>query len=228
MSKKTIYFWIILFDSVVVAVAIFLGIHDDDPLKHLEERGFLTLISFFQLLAISVVSWLVFLKSKNQKKTERKFWKCPFMLWAIVSFGFLFLAIDERYKTHEKMDERIHELLMIQETGLTDRIDDLIVALYALLGIGILYLYRKEFKKYRQAFFFIKTGMVLLFIMVFLDVISNRGDILQLFIEDGSLVNTLLIWLSVIEDSLKIFAEGYFLVGFYTILERAKRINAIQ
>ena len=76
MNKKNLYFWIILFDSVVVAVAIFLGIHDDDPLKHLEERGFLTLISVFQLLAISVVSWLVFLKSKNQKKTERKFWQC--------------------------------------------------------------------------------------------------------------------------------------------------------
>lgn len=64
--------------------------------------------------------------------------------------------------------------------------------------------------------------------MILLDILSNRGDILQLFIKDDLLVNNLLIWLSIIEDSLKIFAEGYFFVGFYNIFAKVKRINLAQ
>ena len=228
LSKKTVYLCTMLFDSIAVSVAISLGIIDGNPLEHLKEKGFLTLISFSQLLAISLLLLTVFFISMNRERNARFVWRDPSILWAILSLGFLFLAIDERYEVHEKIDYIIHHIFSLQETGITDRIDDIVIAFYGLIGLAILYLYRDELKKYRQAFFFIKSGFILLFSMIFLDSLSNRDDILKLLIENGSFVKTIRIWISILEDSLKIFAEGYFLVGFYVILDKAIGLRASQ
>lgn len=117
MNIKTIYFCTMLFDSVAVCVA-FLGVSDGNLLKHFEERGFLTSIFVFQLLMISLLSLMVFWILNNREKNEGFSWQNSSILWVIIGFGFLFLAIDERYKIHEKIDYRIHDIFSIQETGI--------------------------------------------------------------------------------------------------------------
>ena len=136
--------------------------------------------------------------------------------------GFLFLAADDLFLIHEDMDRRIRFAFNLAETGLTDRIDDLLIGLYGVVGIGVLVAYREEWRPYRQARPLLSWGFVLLFLMVALDLLTNRDDILSLvFTAERAAV--LRIWLSHIEDSLKIFAEALFLVAFYSVWQNVQR-----
>lgn len=65
------------------------------------------------------------------------FWRDPSVVWAIIASGFLFLAADEVLRIHENLDQLIHYVFGLKETNLTDRIDDLIVGMYGLVGIGV-------------------------------------------------------------------------------------------
>ena len=69
-------------------------------------------------------------------------------MWLILVFTSLYLAIDEIIMIHENIDFFIHRIFNIEETGLTDRIDDAIVAIYGLCGLIGIYLYRKELSNY--------------------------------------------------------------------------------
>ena len=48
------------------------------------------------------------------------------------------------------MDKAIHKMLDMPETGLTDRIDDAIILIYATLGIAVLYSYKNELIKFGE------------------------------------------------------------------------------
>ena len=47
-------------------------------------------------------------------------------IWLLVSIGFAYLALDEALSIHESIDIAGHWLLGATETGVTDRVDDLI------------------------------------------------------------------------------------------------------
>ena len=111
-----------------------------------------------------------------------------------------------------------------EQTAFTDRFDDMIVGLYGLIGIIYLYACRDEIKKYRQVFPFLIYGFVLLFIMVGLDIVSNRKDILEKLVS-RDLVSPLHICLSIAEDSIKVFAGSFFLVGFFGALQLSRRMG---
>ncbi|WP_319548237.1 hypothetical protein [Desulfogranum marinum] len=49
----------------------------------------------------------------------------------------------------------------------------------------------------------------------------NRNDILPLIFEQEH-ASILSIWVAFIEDSLKVFAEVFFVVGFFAILQKSK------
>jgi hypothetical protein len=60
--------------------------------------------------------------------------------------------------------------------------------------------------------------------MVGLDLLTNRNDILPvLFDHDQAAVAYT--WLSYAEDWLKVFAEAFFIVAFYAILQKAKCVG---
>jgi positive regulator of sigma E activity len=57
--------------------------------------------------------------------------------------------------------------------------------------------------------------------MVAFDAITNRNDVLPLIFSDD-LAAILYTYLSLAEDSSKVFAEAFFLLAFYVILQMAK------
>ena len=142
-------------------------------------------------------------------------------VWAIIALGFLFLAADDLFRIHENFDNLIHYVFNMQETGLTDRIDDIIIGLYGFIGIGVLIAYRDELIIYKKNLPFFILGFVTLFIMVALDVLTNRNDILPLVFDRDKAV-VLYVWLSLAEDSLKVMAEAFFILAFYAIFQKAK------
>lgn len=203
-------------------MAAFFGSLDGNPKKYFGEGRIITWISAINLLAISWLSYRIL--QIRRPAQEQFFWRAPFMLWAIISLGFLFLTADELFTIHEFTDKMIHQIFRIKETGVTDRIDDIIVVFYGIVGIGILYTYREELRKYRQALPFLKYGFILLFIMGALDTFTNRKDIISMLVNPDS-INTIHIWLCVADDSTKIFSETCFLVGFYSALQIAKQMD---
>lgn len=222
MTISSLLISIILFDIIAIIVAIAIGVHGENPLKHFGEHQFITWISAFQLLTISWLSYNI-LQTRRLARGHCH-WQDSFMVWAIISFGFFFLAIDDLFQIHERIDHGIHYIFNVKETGVTDRIDDILIALYGLVGMSILYTYREEMRKYRKVFPFLIYGFVLLFTMVALDVLTNRNDILVKFVHrDLSVI--IHGCFSIAEDSLKVFAESFFLVGFYAALQIARRMD---
>ena len=218
----SLFISLIVFDTIAIILAIVLGIHEGRPLFHFGEHHFITWISVLQLLTISFLSYSVF---QTRRRTLEHFdWRAPFIVWAIISLGFFFLAMDDLFKIHESLDHRIHEIFNLKETAFTDRFDDMLVGVYGLIGISVLYACRGEIKKYRQVFPFLIYGFVLLFIMVALDILGNRNDILMKLVR-SDLVAPIHICVAVAEDSVKVFAGSFFLVGFYGALQISRRMD---
>lgn len=141
-----------------------------------------------------------------------KDWRQPYFVWPLSTIGFVLLAIDEKFKGHENIDSAVHKLFGMRETALTDRIDDLIVGLYALAAAIVLFAYRSEVRRFAAGTRLFATGLVFLLAMVALDAYSNRGD------------GTFVLWgvvplqLMVAEETLKLLSEGMFLAGFLNCL----------
>jgi hypothetical protein len=222
ITMNVLFISLILFDIIMIMIAIIIGIHRGDPLIHFGEAHFITWVSVLQLWATSVLSYSIF---QTRRRTLGHFnWRSPMMLWLVISLGFFYLGMDDLFKIHESMDHRIHEIFHLEQTALTDRFDDMIVGLYGVIGIIYLYVCRDEIKKYRQVFRFLIYGFVLLFIMVGLDIVSNRKDILEKLVS-RDLVAPIHICLSIAEDSIKVFAGSFFLVGFYGALQLSRRMG---
>ncbi|MDH3599684.1 MAG: hypothetical protein OEU26_08630 [Candidatus Tectomicrobia bacterium] len=169
------------------------------------EGSVLTWLSFLQLVMVAGFSWQLF---KLQQNSSIEFdWKEPGRLWAIIAIGFLFLAFDEMFKIHETLDQLIHLILRIEETKLTDRIDDLIIGIYGLVGLLVLFRYRQELMKQKPILPFLVAGFLFMLLMVACDMLTSQNDIIS---DDRVLLKFVLA-----EDSLKLFAEAIFMVGFY-------------
>ncbi len=225
MSIRLVFFLVLLCNSLVVSAALVVCIYIGDRQYSFGEKGLVTILSIFQLL---VISWLSFKILQARGVMQRcSFWRDSSAVWGIISFCFLFLAADEFFQIHENTDHLIHYVFNIQETGLTDRIDDILIGIYGLTGIGVLIAYRDELKTFREALPLFTCGFVLLFISVILDALTNRNDILPVFV-NHDLAAVLNLWFSVTEDALKPFAEAFFIVAFYVILHKAKRMGEGQ
>ncbi len=225
-STKRIVFSVLLFETFAIVIALALGLLQGNIEEPFKERGLITWVSFFQLLLIAGLSWKVF--RLNTIALNPRGWRSPHMVWAIIAAGFIYLACDELTLIHETLDKLIHNLFMMRENALTDRLDDIIVGFYGLVGIGILYYYREALKKYVETFPFLISGFVFLFVMVGFDIVGNRYDPFLTMTENISLRAMLHAGLSVAEDSFKILSEGMFLVAFYRCYQMASEQKTAQ
>jgi len=188
------------------------------------EGGVMTFVSAIQLLAISRITYKI-AQARKTAKTQ-SFWLGAPLIWMLVCIGFAFLAMDEALYIHEQIDELIHHVLDMKETGLTDRIDDIIVGSYGLIGLAVLFAFKNEVKTCIKRFSFFIIGFALLFTMVGLDILTNRNDIFLMYFDETT-ADTLMYWLSTAEDGMKLFAEVFFIVGFYSALLKARSLRAL-
>ncbi len=182
----------------------------------------MTLLSALQLLAISWISFQTF----GLRNTTRSgsVWSRPAAIWGVISVGFLFLAVDEYFMVHENIDGLIHYVFNLQETPLTDRIDDILIAIYGLVGVGLLFACRRELGNFRVAIPFFVSGFVLLFVMVVCDVVTNQNDVLP-FLFGARYGNALYYIVRKAEDPIKLIAIAFFLAAFCAVLQQAKTMG---
>ena len=190
-------------------------------LRQFEDGGFITYFSVIQLFILSYFACQIF---KVRRQNIKHPWQSSVAIWAIISLGFSFLALDDLLMIHEWFDKVIHDIWQIEETALSDRIDDLIVGLYGLIAIGLIVHYRHELKKYRKVGSYVVAGFVFLFLMVGIDALTNRDDILKLMFP-SEMMRTVKTWDSVVEESFKVFSEAFFIVAAYRCYLRAQQSN---
>lgn len=199
-------FWaVLIFDLSIILVGVANSFFDpDNPLESFAEWGFVTLLSGFQLLFIGLISWEIY----RIRRKGKGVWEKSRYIWVILGFGFIYLAFDEVFEFHEGFDYLIHQQLGIEETGLTDRLDDIIVISYLLVGLHLLNISRDEIKKFRNAFGPMRFAFALVILMSIVDVVSNRRDIISHFIQNEDWSYTIFIGLNIVEEAAKLVASG--------------------
>ncbi len=213
MTIRRASIWV--FSLNILAIVVAFIIHHQGGRDPFGERGYITFLSVLQLLA---VAWLAYkiLRVKTRSKTPLP--KSIKLFWWLIIGGFIFLAADEFLAIHEILDLLIHDVFNLQETPVTDRIDDVIVGLYGMFGAGMVWVYRRELTLDKRALTFLKRGFWLLVVMVVIDFVSNDQGFLERFFlpETADLIQA---YLYQIEDSFKVLSEAFFILAFYAILK---------
>ena len=186
----------------------------------LGESSILTYISGAQILGVAVLSALIF-RARTSGSAKKWSLKNPKIIWALIAAGFVFLTADEFFKIHENIDEGIHAMFKLEESGLSDRIDDLIILLYAVVGLIAIAAYRREFVLMKKSKLLFVAGFACLFLMVALDALTNRDDVLANFFQ-GDGLETALTCFSILEEGAKVVSSGFFILAFQVCLKLAK------
>jgi len=186
-----------------------------DLLYHFQENRLVTYFSAFQLICTALMSFLVFdtaQLNRNQLKTKNLEQQSHYV-WLLIALGFLLLSFDEVLMIHEQLDKAIHSIYAISENRWSDRLDDLLILLYCILAIFILWKHRKNLFIYKETLIkYLYIIFLLVLIMVVLDVITNRQDI----IKNDSVFQLLQIF----EEISKLAAEALCLVMAYACLKQ--------
>lgn len=217
MSIRRATIWV--FSLNLAAIILALIVHFQGGRDPFGERGFISFLSVFQLLAIAYLAHKI-LRLKTRISPSLK--KATKLFWQIVCWGFVFLAADEFFSIHEVTDLLIHDIFNLHETPVTDRIDDVIVALYGLFGVGLLWLNRGEITVHKRALAFLKQGFLLMIVMVAIDAFSNDQGLLERFFIPST-ADVIQHSLYQLEDSIKILIEAFFMLAFYVIFTAAQQ-----
>ena len=202
---------LLFIESLIVAIAIAKALSRElSPAHYFGENRLATDASCIQLIIASVLAGITFW---TIKRAELKFKHAGF--WLLVSLGLLFLAVDDAYEIHERLDLWLHVQLQIEQTDFTDLADDLIVGGYLLIFLGYVARQWRSLQVFRRSFIWFKIGLALALVMVILDLVGNNDYFISLVIEKPSRIEAIEQWLGAVEDSFKLFAEGMFIVGIY-------------
>jgi hypothetical protein len=218
LNKRLLLIPLLSLDTVLIVLAVYLGISSHNPLKFFDEGGFITWVSALKLFVIAVLSFMILFYSCQEQKEFS--WKSPSAIWLLIGLGFVFLAGDELLELHEKADEIIHQALALKETRFLDRIDDLIIGFYLFLGVVFLYVSRHEMLRYLKIYPYIIMGFIISIIMVFLDMYTNLAP--------GDWISPTILRLSIAEDVLKVYAESCFLMAFFHAMQKARNHGKIS
>jgi hypothetical protein len=213
LRRRPFLLVILLINAIAIAAPLLL-VSNARP-HFVDEGGFITRLSFFHLYAIGCVSASLY--AVRREASPRKGWRESYWLWFFVALGFMFLALDEILEIHEHMDGYLHSVFHLRETMLTDRLDDIIPALYGLAGLAVMVLYHVELLPYRHLLPLVLVGGGLASASVALDLLTNFDaagrELLPSFI-------AVVFWeLTMVEEICKLLAVAVFLGSMFRALE---------
>jgi hypothetical protein len=220
--KTTRMFWILVVTAVAsFAMELFFQIYKRKPF---DEHGVVTILSFTQLLLTCFVSFDIW---RQRRKAGPLRLKDDSTIWLIIALGFAYLAADEEILLHEGAGHSFHKLLGLAETAWSSRLDDMLVGVYGVIGIIVLWLYRREICRFPLCLRLLKVGFVALLFSVVADGLSHRPDLFVSLLgrEQGMLFYELG---ESADEIFKIIGEIFFLTGLSSGLLHAKMDAASQ
>ena len=145
------------------------------------------------------------------------------LLWLLIASGFVYLALDDAFSWHEKLDRFLHrKVLGIVPTDVTTSLDDLIIGAYGLVALALLYRFRDEIRRVPTLMRLLAIAMGLMFLQVAIDVIDHEA-VLRALAEKGPNRQLLRLWVPVAEETVKLVAEGVFVLAFARAWRYARR-----
>ena len=179
----------ILATLVFIVVSTIIGsVYYNDPAQFFHEKGLARYVSALQLVITGCLASIVY---RLRRAGGAGFsLAAPRMIWLFIGAGFIFLAADDVFKIHENLDRSMHTTFGVEETGWSDRLDDLIILFYMVVGVAVIWLYRSEMIEFRSVTPVLMVAMVLAVAMIAVDVITNRDDVLLWLLEDAATTKT--------------------------------------
>ncbi|MEL6579193.1 MAG: hypothetical protein AAFQ14_05545 [Cyanobacteria bacterium J06621_12] len=213
ISSKQLLFAVLFLETVAIAIAIGAAVSRGKwVFYHFDEGGFITILSCAQILVVSVLARNI---SGLEKRSPDKLLLKNAGFWLIVSIGAFFLALDDALSLHEQLDMWMHQVLDIKETMVTDLADDIIVGIYLILALIYVASQWQTLQIFRSSFTYFKVGFLLATLMVILDILSNNNLFVSMVTSDFELMGQMITWINIVEEAIKLVAEGFFLAGVY-------------
>ena len=208
-----------LFVAIVANVAIsgyaaFRGVMKaGKPGLYFGEGRFTMFFSCLQLVAVALLSFAIF--RGRRVASDRRGWRAPQNLWALIGCGFLFLTADEALQIHEAMDRIIHSALNVTQTNFTDHLDDAIMGGYLVIGIATLWIFRDEMQRFRVMLLPLAAGFIFGGWSVACDMAGHHMDFFRSMGADPELASVLVQWADVGDGAFTLVAEGCFVAAFF-------------
>lgn len=205
---------VLLGNLVLISVAVILG-WSRDPARfsrYFDEGRFPMIFSCLQLAAVAVLA--VGIYRRRRTLSAARGWRAGYQLWGLIAAGFVFLALDEGFQFHEQIDHWVHSAANWKETDLSDRLDDLLIGGYALIGLGVLAIYRREMAAARVMLRPLILGFVFTGISVVGDALGHHPDGFLAMGAQKRDARLLVEIFEVLEGGFMLLAEGCFVVAF--------------
>jgi hypothetical protein len=196
----------ILVGFVLTAVIVFgciqSGINKNDMMLRFRERQTVTMLSG-SLLALTALTSL-FIYFLRRKAGEIK---VTALFWLFSSLGFWYLCMDEYFMIHEGIDDWVGSLFGKDIKALN--LDNLVIAFYGLLAVGVCYFYRKTI-----------LSSKVMFPCLILGGVGLAGTVVFHSFEKVNIVY------EVAEESFKLFGVVYFFEAYFlSMLSFLDRLN---
>ncbi|WP_341212308.1 hypothetical protein [uncultured Limimaricola sp.] len=195
--------------ALVLAIATGIALQDLD--HQFRESGIVTYTSA-ALLALTAATSLRI--GRLRREGAGWSWRDPRIVWLAIGLGFVWLALDDLAQIHENLDRLLHRLAGIEETPLTDRLDDLIILAYGLIGAGVMWACRSELRRFPQMLGWLATGAALLVLQVAIDALLNDASWVLFSGFSAARPDLAHDLGEILEESVKLLAEAAFLSGF--------------
>ena len=226
ISSKQLLFILLFIETLATVVAIATAMKEGESLFHYFDEGrFMTYFSCLQLLIVSAFAWKIF---RLEKKSSSADLVKNAVFWLMVCLGTFYLALDDALSIHEEIDKSMHRLFNIEETLVTDLADDIIVGIYLIIALVYIFSQWQNLQLFRSSFVYFKVGFVLGAIMVLADILSNNTLFVSMVTDDSQLANQITTSLGVFEETAKIIAEGFFLVGVYQCWQKISQQSTVS
>ncbi len=217
MRRSKITISLLLFslslNFTAITYAIYRGINRGDFGRYYKEGYFLTNVSTFHLLMISFLCLYIYSLRRKYFKTHDIKNKGNPIIWLILFLGFFFLGLDEQFMIHEHIDIFIHNLMEsifnYQGNTITQRLDDIIVLSYCILGIFIISKYQEEIILFKKAKPYVLLAFILTLAMISIDIATSQNDLFSIIFPKEKIQYMIKLF-GVIEDSIKLFALTFF------------------
>lgn len=236
MSPVSFQRRIVGFNLVVIAFFISLGLmKTGNPSRYFGEGRFTTFFSAAQLLAVGTFSYLTFRQRRHPGSPgsgsetrgisiHHRAW-----VWLLVALGFVFLAADEVGELHERMDRGLVVFLGLPRNAWTGRIDDAILLCYGLIGLAVLWLWRKEILLFRHVMMKpLVWGFICMFLGGLCDTASHDDQFFFSLTNDLPLAKKLNGWFSAAEGALTLLPEALFMSAFHAAWRQAGHPEAAR
>jgi hypothetical protein len=210
-SVKTIF--VVLFSLLTIIILIQLiipSVTGERPSIFFDEGSIITWLSSLQLGLMGFLAYKIHLLKQGQNPAKSS------LFWRLLSFGFIFLALDDLLMIHEHIDHWIQSLLQLDNSSLLTRIDDLIVGLYGGIILWLISQFRKELVPYRSVLPLLLWALFLGAIMFSIDLINHHENDLAILISDAATRKIVYKYLGPVEEIFKIWTEGFLVIALYS------------